>query len=263
MNYYRAISKTSAIIIAVILIVAAIAVAYYATRSTPTPTTTTIIQTQVQTQVVTKTVAKTVVQTRTQVQTQTKIQPKVFIRFAGWSAGETEMKNYEKIIEMFKEEYPQIEVKYEVITRMFHENILASFGAGVAPDVFYLDSSWAPIFIERKALLPISDYATGGFIKEYYEFLLKPFKGADGKLYGLPKDWSMLMLFYNKKLFTKHGWKIPKTWDELIELIKKIKAAGYDGWISLEVGTSPPVRSAVPVTMRRSYSSPRVRPASS
>ncbi|WFO74653.1 ABC transporter substrate-binding protein [Desulfurococcaceae archaeon MEX13E-LK6-19] len=143
---------------------------------------------------------------------------KIYIRFAGWSAGETEMKNYEKIISLFQEQHPDIIIKYEVITQMFHENILASYGAGVAPDVFYLDSSWAPIFIDKGAVLPISDYVDEEFINQFYSFLLEPFKGADGKIYGLPKDWSMLMLFYNKKLFQQAGLtRPPDTWDELVK----------------------------------------------
>ena len=148
---------------------------------------------------------------------------KTYIRFAGWSAGETEMKNYEKIIDLFEKDNPDIKVKYEVITQMFHENILASFGAGVAPDVFYLDSAWAPTFTEKGALLPISDYVDQDFINQYYDFLLTPFKGADGKIYGLPKDWSMLMLFYNKKLFQQAGLTDPPdTWDELLQYAETI-----------------------------------------
>lgn len=173
--------------------------------SSPTVTTKTTTETKIQT--------TTEVQTKTQ--TQTQIEKKVFIRFAGWSAGETEMKNYQKIISEFEKEYPNIEVKYEVITKMFHENILASFGAGVAPDVFYVDSSWAPIFINKGALYPVSNLADKSFIDKFYPFLLKPFE-KDGKLYGIPKDWSMLVLFYNKKLFEQAGiTKPPQTWDEL------------------------------------------------
>lgn len=148
---------------------------------------------------------------------------KVFIRFAGWSAGPTEVKNYETMIKRFMEKYPDIVVKYEVITQMFHENILASFGAGVAPDVFYVDSSWAPVFIEKGALYPISEIASPEFIGQFYEFLLEPFKGKDGKLYGLPKDWSMLALFWNKKLFKQTGLsRPPDTWEELEEFAKEI-----------------------------------------
>ena len=148
---------------------------------------------------------------------------RTFIRFAGWSAGPTEVKNYEIIIEKFMEKNPDIAVKYEIITQMFHENILASFGAGVAPDVFYVDSSWAPIFIEKGALYPVSEIASSEFIEQFYEFLLEPFKGKDGKLYGLPKDWSMLALFWNKNLFARAGLsRPPDTWEELEEFAKQI-----------------------------------------
>lgn len=163
----------------------------------------------------TSTVVKTETQVQTKTTTETTVQEKVFVRFAGWSAGETEMKNYQKIIDEFEKENPDIGIKYEVITQMFHENILASFGAGVAPDVFYVDSAWAPIFIDKGALYPISDLADKSFIDKFYPFLLEPFK-KNGKLYGLPKDWSMLALFYNKKLFEQAGiTKPPETWEEL------------------------------------------------
>ncbi len=234
MNTIRGVSKTTSIIIAVVVIlVIVIAAAIVLTRqpaptqTTPTPTPTTQVITKTIEKTVTQTVPTTVTTVTTQVTTQviTTTTPveKVFIRFAGWSAGETEMKNYQKIIKMFEEKYPTVEVKYEVITQMFHENILASYGAGVAPDVFYLDSSWAPIFIEKGALYPVSDLLGKDFLDQFYDFLLVPFKGSDGKIYGVPKDWSMLMLFYNKKLFEQAGLtKPPETWDELLEYAKII-----------------------------------------
>ncbi|PWV37780.1 MAG: hypothetical protein DJ555_00465, partial [Desulfurococcaceae archaeon] len=123
----------------------------------------------------------------------------VVIRFSGWGAGETEVKNYEKAIGQFSKQYPGVVVKYEPISQMYHENILASFPAGAAPDVFYVDSSWASIFIKQGVLKALDDIDPGiASVKaQYYDFLLKPFIGPDGKLYGLPKDWSILFLAYN------------------------------------------------------------------
>ncbi len=147
------------------------------------------------------------------------------IRFAGWSAGETEMKNYQKMISLFQQQNPDIIVKYEVITQMFSENILASYAAGAAPDIFYLDSAWAPVFISKGAVYPIGDKLPRDFIDQFYPFLLEPFKGPDGKLYGVPKDWSVLSLFYNKKLFAQAGVPEPTenwTWEDLFRAAKTI-----------------------------------------
>ncbi len=177
---------------------------------------------------------------------------KVYIRFAGWSAGETEMKNYEKMIKRFEEQNPNIEVKYEVITQMFHENILASFGAGVAPDVFYVDTSWAPTFVEKGALYPVDELASPEFINQFYDFLIEPFRGKDGKIYGLPKDWSMLALFWNKKLFAQAGLSgPPDTWEELLEYAKiiadktgkpglAIYLGGFNRYVPVAIGYGAP-----------------------
>jgi len=181
------------------------------------------------------------------------------VRFAGWSAGETEMKNYEKIISKFQQENPGIVVKYEVITQMFSENILASYAAGAAPDVFYLDSAWAPVFISKGAVYPVGDKLPKEFVDQFYPFLLEPFKGPDGKLYGLPKDWSVLSLFYNKKLFAQAGVPEPTeawTWEDLFTAARTIYQktgkpglvihAEFNRWLPylLSNGAPPPVFSS-------------------
>ncbi|MEM1638842.1 MAG: sugar ABC transporter substrate-binding protein [Desulfurococcaceae archaeon] len=148
-------------------------------------------------------------------QKQTQQQQQIVIRFSGWGAGETEVRNYEKAIAGFTEKYPNIIVKYEPISQMYHENILSSFPAGAAPDVFYVDSSWASIFIEQGALKPIDDIEQDITLlkAQYYEFLLQPFVGSDGKLYGLPKDWSILYLAYNKQCLAQAGLTtVPGDW---------------------------------------------------
>lgn len=140
------------------------------------------------------------------------------VRFMGWGAGETEVENYQKMIDDFMDDNPDVIVKYEVVTQSLHENVLASFGAGVAPDIFYMDSQWAPVFMDAGALYAIDDLTTQEIIDQYYEFLLDPFTGSDGKVYGLAKDWSMLQLYYNMDILTSAGWTDPPdTWDELKE----------------------------------------------
>lgn len=159
-------------------------------------------------------------------ETITEPQEAVVIRFMGWGAGATEVENYEKMIAAFREENPHIIVKYEVVTQQLHENVLASFGAGVAPDIFYMDSQWAPVFMDKGVLYPMDDLTTPAVIGQYYDYLLAPFKGADGKVYGLPKDWSMLQLYYNKDLLSQAGWTTPPdTWDDLVTCAKAVTSA--------------------------------------
>lgn len=49
----------------------------------------------------------------------------------------------------------------------------------------------------------------------------------DGKVYGVPANGVQpVVLYYNKELFEKVGAQPPKTWDDLLALVKKLKAEG-------------------------------------
>ena len=48
----------------------------------------------------------------------------------------------------------------------------------------------------------------------------------DGKQYVLPFYFNVWGMWYDPGLFAKHGWTAPKTYDELLALSAKIKAAG-------------------------------------
>jgi multiple sugar transport system substrate-binding protein len=72
----------------------------------------------------------------------------------------------------------------------------------------------------------------------YTEGFATSIKGDDGKAYGIPVDYYPWAVFYRKSLFTDKGYAVPKTWDELITLSKKMQTDGLtpiafgdkDGW---------------------------------
>ena len=49
---------------------------------------------------------------------------------------------------------------------------------------------------------------------------------VSGQLYGLPIHYYNWGIYYNKALFNKHGLTEPKTWDEFIDVCRKLKALG-------------------------------------
>jgi multiple sugar transport system substrate-binding protein len=64
-------------------------------------------------------------------------------------------------------------------------------------------------------------------------------KGSDGKYYLVPWVNYPWVMFYKKSVFSKHGYQVPKTWDELIALCKQMQKDGFtnpiaigqkDGW---------------------------------
>ncbi|MBC8010473.1 MAG: extracellular solute-binding protein, partial [Burkholderiales bacterium] len=45
-------------------------------------------------------------------------------------------------------------------------------------------------------------------------------------VYGLPFAHAIWTIFYDKALFRRHGWTVPRTWDEFFALCESMKAAG-------------------------------------
>ena len=85
----------------------------------------------------------------------------------------------------------------------------------------------------RAPLFPLDDYLKEGFDPSIYlPGLLDPGK-LNGKQYLLPKDYSPLAVYYNKKLFDAAGVAYPEegwTWDDLLSTAQALtKDENSDG----------------------------------
>jgi len=170
------------------------------TPATP-PTPQTIIQTQVQTQVV-------------EVPRQ-----QVTVRLSGWASSPSETALLESLLYKFSVENPDILVKYEPITGDYRQAMLTAIAAGTEPDVFYVDIAYFQEFAKNGVLLSLDDLmASTGTTKDMFIPSLMNAFTYDGKVYGIPKDFNTLGLFYNKGLFDAAGLAYPTdawTWTDL------------------------------------------------
>ncbi|MDQ0415772.1 ABC transporter substrate-binding protein [Mesobacillus stamsii] len=146
------------------------------------------------------------------------------ITLAVWGSSPAETKALEATIDSFEKASGK-NVKVEVIQDNFQDALTARFAAKNAPDVFYMEAYAAPKFIKSGVLADISNEAKNQ--EDFYEPLIDSFKGEDGKLYALPKDYSTLSLYVNTDLLTKAGFKvedIPSDWNGLLEFSEKVQA---------------------------------------
>jgi multiple sugar transport system substrate-binding protein len=145
------------------------------------------------------------------------------VTLSGWQSNPTERELIEQVIKNFEAKYPKIKVKFEVITDQYMDAIKTRLIGDAAPDVFYLDAFEAPLLMSHEVLEPLDNYITDDFNLADFQFsLLKAFK-YKGKIYGLPKDFSTLALFYNKQLFRQAGLnEPPKNWQQLRKYSQKL-----------------------------------------
>jgi len=147
----------------------------------------------------------------------------VTIKLSGWGGSPVEQKLLSQVLQDFEAQHPTIKVKYEAISDQYMDVIKTRLVGEAAPDVFYLDALEAPFLMSQNILEPLNAYITPEFdLADFENTLLDSFK-YQNQIYGLPKDYSTLVLFYNKKAFTAAGLSNPPTtWDELRKYSKQL-----------------------------------------
>lgn len=92
---------------------------------------------------------------------------------------------------------------------------------GIGGDINY------SYYVDAGILADISDYEGLGDVKQAYldiaeELKLIPKEGT----YILPYVANAAGILYNKDIFEQHGWEIPNSWDELIQLCENMQSEG-------------------------------------
>ncbi|MEW6047416.1 MAG: ABC transporter substrate-binding protein [Bacillota bacterium] len=150
------------------------------------------------------------------------------VRVSGW--GGTDIAIVEELIERFVRPAVKpydIEVKYEPIAEEFSGYLFNSLSAGTAPDLFYVDIFWAEPLMRTGQLEPLDPYLAKSNVLRKDDILPKLLAGFtyNGKIYGIPKDFNTLAVFYNKDLFDEAGVAYPDandTWDTFAEKLRKV-----------------------------------------
>lgn len=135
----------------------------------------------------------------------------------------------QKEVDRFKAKNPNVEVEVVPLQNdPFKTKLKVAMGAGNAPDVF---PSWAggPLYEYVKAgqVADLTDLMEKDNYKDYFLDGAISMVNFDGKLWGVPvENTAVAVVFYNKKVFADNGISIPKTYNELVDIAKKLKAKG-------------------------------------
>lgn len=92
---------------------------------------------------------------------------------------------------------------------------------GIGGDINY------SYFIDSNILADISDYEGLKSIKPAYIDILEglEFVPTEGT-YGVPYVANAAGVLYNREMFKEHGWEIPETWGEFMDLCEEIQSEG-------------------------------------
>jgi len=126
----------------------------------------------------------------------------------------------EQQIAAFKELHPNITVETEVVPwQDYWTKLQTGVAGGSTNDVFWINASNLPVYAAQGAIVPIQEMVDDGSIDvDAYPESLRSIYTFEGKVFGIPRDFDTIALFYNKDLFDKAGVEYPTgdwTWDDL------------------------------------------------
>ena len=140
-----------------------------------------------------------------------------------------------------------VKVKINVVDWDNYWTLLeAGASGGQMPDVFWMHSNTAQMYMENDLLLNLDDYIAKDDaidLANYYEGVVELYNRDDnGSQYALPKDHDTIALLYNKAIFDKYGVEYPTddwTWEDVRDAATKITEAGKaDGVYGYAINTS-------------------------
>lgn len=140
----------------------------------------------------------------------------VTLTYGVWSQDET----MQELIDAFEAENPGITVELQVSpwTEFWTQLQVAAQG-GTAPDAFWMLGDKFQVYAANDQLLPLGDtIAEAGVDTGVYPEALVDLFTYEGELYGLPKDFDTIGLWYNKEHFDAAGVDYPTadwTWKDV------------------------------------------------
>jgi len=156
---------------------------------------------------------------------------------AGTGDGGDGLTPHQQIIQNFEDLNPNVIVQLEPVSgRDYYARLLTQLAAKAAPDIMQIGDDAVPSFVTKNAFVPLDTYLQNSNFDAsiYLPGLLDPGK-VDGKQYLLPKDYSPLAVYYNKKLFDEanvpypvEGW----TWEDLLATAQKLTLTDTSGKVT-------------------------------
>ncbi len=155
---------------------------------------------------------------------------KTQLRVVSW-AGAEELAMDNKILAEFMRRNPDVEATLEAVSDNYFQKVLTDIAAGDPPDVMLLDAENVPFMTSEGALLNLSPVAArmqgveGADLDAYFPNVLRVF-AVDKAVYAFPKDFTPIVMYYNKNLFDKFGVEYPPTdgwdWNQFMDTARKL-----------------------------------------
>jgi raffinose/stachyose/melibiose transport system substrate-binding protein len=148
------------------------------------------------------------------------------VKLLYWTQAQTA---HAPMVEAFLKQNPNIEIEQVDMPADEQRQVMrATLSSGTGPDVFYFELGAGHVdpILKANLVIDLEEPAQ----KFGWKQKLTAFAQAEathyGKLWAMPNEAEFITMYYNKKILGEFGAKEPQTWDDMIEVLEKIKKDG-------------------------------------
>lgn len=146
-----------------------------------------------------------------------------------------EIKSVRKSLDEFEELNPKISVRiiHARGSDEYRRKFQTMFAGGIPPDIMYVEATDFPAYVQRDIFLNLQPFVERDKhfkVEDYYPHLIELFRYKEN-IYGIPKDFATLVLYYNASMFERMGVHFPHpdwNWRDLLEAARKL-TVDFDG----------------------------------
>ena len=157
------------------------------------------------------------------------------ITYAIWD--NNQLPAHEQIVAAFQEENPDVSVDIQVVPwGNYWDKLQTAVAGGEAYDVFWMNGPNFPVYAANGVLMNLQEQvdADGVDMSVYPEALVNLYN-FEGSVYGFPKDFDTIAVFYNKDMFDAAGLEYPSadwSWDDFRATAEALTVDGNWGFAS-------------------------------
>ncbi|MGM7679013.1 ABC transporter substrate-binding protein [Microbacterium sp. A94] len=147
------------------------------------------------------------------------------VSYAIWDVNQ--QAGMEALIEDFNKTYPNVDVSVEVTAYgQYFTKLQTQGSSGTLPDVFWMNGPNFQLFASNGMLAPLAPLEEAGMVDAAdYPPAMNELYSLDGEMYGIPKDFDTIAVFYNREILERAGLEEPTsdwTWDDYHAMAKQI-----------------------------------------
>ena len=150
----------------------------------------------------------------------------VNVKFSYWGS-QDEINMVDKLVATFEKKNPGIKiVKQHVNSDNYEQKLMIMIAGNDAPDVITIREVSFNYFAKRGFYLDLDSLIQKNNLNlnDFFSNVLNNFK-LDGKIYGLPREFTPVVLYYNKDIFDKAGLEYPNdkwSWNDFLKAAQKL-----------------------------------------